>query len=67
MSWNTIPQEQRDLYAKILTPFQYDVLRHRMNGHSFRRIGMAMNIHEATVRGHYRAALEAIRKHTEAA
>ena len=67
MSWLALQPESRELYAQILTPAQLDILRHRINGHSWRRIAMAVNLDESTCRGHYRRALERIRKHMEAA
>lgn len=41
----------------VCTPKQVRVLRYWLNGHSNRRIGIALGIHEATVRGHLNAAL----------
>jgi len=67
VSWLALPQNRRDHYAEILTPIQLDVVRHRVNGHSYRTIAMALHRDEATIRGHYRRALERIRKHMEAA
>ena len=64
VSWTALPEADRDLYAEILTPLQLDMLRHRTNGHSWRRIAMAVNLDESTCRGHYRRALERIRKHS---
>lgn len=47
-----------------LTPKQRDVLRARLErGMSFRQIASALDLHEATVRGHYEAALRNIAKH----
>ena len=69
MSWLSLDPAKRALYAKLLTEPQLNILRHRINGHSWRRIAMAVNLDESTCRGHYRRALERIRKHmtTEAA
>ena len=64
MSWQSISPATRDQYTEILTPLQLDMLRHRTNGHSWRRIAMAVNLDESTCRGHYRRALERIRKHS---
>ena len=66
MSWLALPAEQRATYQQLLTPTQYDILRHRVNGHSWRRIAMALNLDESTCRGHHRRALERIRKTLEA-
>ena len=67
MSWLSLRPEARALYADILTEPQLDILRHRINGHSWRRIAMAVNLDESTCRGHHRRALERIRKHLQEA
>jgi len=61
--WLALPESKRELYSELLTPPQLDMVRHRTNGHSWRRIAMAVNLDESTCRGHYRRALERIRKH----
>jgi DNA-binding NarL/FixJ family response regulator len=61
MSWQQLPTERKDLARRILTDRQLDVFRHRLNGHSWRTIADAMHINEATVRGHHRAAVIALR------
>ena len=45
-----------------LTPKQQAVLKHRLAGHSWRTIAQALNINEATARGHHKRALDRIRK-----
>jgi Sigma-70, region 4. len=62
MSWDAMNPLYRDLATKHLTDKQRTVLRHKINGHSFRQIAVHMNIHEATVRGHYDAARRRMRK-----
>lgn len=42
---------------QVLTDLQRTVLRHWLNGWSIRRIAIAMNRSEATIRGHRDAAL----------
>lgn len=48
-----------------LTDRQYRVLQLRLKGHSWRTIGRALNMHEATARGHHNAAIEAIARAKE--
>ena len=67
MSWQHIPHETRELYARLLTPIQLEVVRHKANGHSYRTIARAMNRDEATIRGHHRRAVERIRRHRKEA
>lgn len=55
-----------DLHAlaqQHLTERQRRVLIARLNGHTYRRIADAYNIHEATARGHYQAALRRLEPH----
>ena len=63
MSWHSIPPNTRRTYNQILTPKQLDILRHRSNGHSWLTIALALDLDEATVRGHYRRAINRIRRH----
>jgi DNA-binding NarL/FixJ family response regulator len=60
LNYSSLSPEFRRAIELDLTSRQLEVLRHRLNGHSYRKIGDAMNLHEATVRGHYQAALKAI-------
>lgn len=51
-------REVRELCLQLLTPLQMQVLDGRLGrGWSYRKIGTAMNLDEATVRGHYERAL----------
>lgn len=63
MSWGSLPQQRRDTAIAILTTRQLRVLQHRLDGHSWRVIGTALGISEATARAHYKAALERIAAH----
>lgn len=58
MSWNTLPPDRKALATERLTPRQLRILQDRLNGHSWRTIATALHIHEATARGHYKAALD---------
>ena len=51
-------QPLHQLANQILTPRQHRTLELRLAGHSWRTIGRALGINEATARGHYHAALE---------
>lgn len=57
MSWNTIAPERRALIEATLTKLQLEVVKGRIDGHSFQRIADAMSLDQATVRGHYKRAL----------
>ena len=46
-----------DLAAQVLTERQRRILEYRLAGHSWRTIGRALHISEATARGHHEAAL----------
>jgi DNA-binding NarL/FixJ family response regulator len=46
-----------EAWKQILTHRQHAILQDRLNGHSWRTIATAYGIHEATARGHHRAAL----------
>lgn len=52
-------------YRHLLTERQARVLELRLAGHTWRTIAKALGIHEATVRGHHQAALEAIARHIQ--
>lgn len=47
----------------ILTDKQLKVLRYWLDGHSTRKIATALELHEATVRGHLNAALRRMKPH----
>lgn len=51
-----------DVPKFTLTTRQRDILRDRLNGHSWRTIANAYHITEATARGHHRAALANIER-----
>lgn len=57
MSWNTIPADRQAFIETILTPRQLEVLKARTNGHTWNTIATALNLDEATVRGHHKRAL----------
>ena len=57
MSWNDVDPATRELAHQVLTPRQLDVIRHRANGHPWARIATALNLDEATVRGHHKRAV----------
>lgn len=61
MSWETLSPSVRRAAEETLTPKQLNVVRDRTNGHSWRTIGDAYCIDEATARGHYKRALKRIR------
>lgn len=63
MRWSSIDPVVRAAAEQHLTDLQLRVLQDRVNGHSFRTIARATHRHEATVRGHYQAALDKLRKH----
>lgn len=71
MSWNDINPRHRQLAEQHLTPRQLQVLKLRLDGHSWRTIGRSLGISEATVRGHHQRALDNLATHahtdTEAA
>lgn len=63
MSWNTLTEQQRQHLREILTPLQLKVIQDRLNGHTWARIAAAMNLDEATVRGHHKRAVRRIANH----
>lgn len=65
MSWQTLNPDTRQAAEQILTPRQLTILRDRLNGHSWRTIARAHDIHEATVRGHWNAALDRMHRHRD--
>ena len=63
MSWNTLDPTIRAIAERELTPRQLAVLKLWLAGHSTRRIGRALDIAEATARGHLDRALQKMRPH----
>jgi DNA-binding CsgD family transcriptional regulator len=61
--WESIPQERRDTAAKVLTEKQLQILRHRINHHTWRTIANTLDITEPTARGHYQAAIRKLEQH----
>lgn len=57
MSWNQLTEHRRHQIQAELTPTQLKVFQHRLDGHSWRTIALALGIHEATARGHHKAAI----------
>ncbi len=56
MSWNTLTPDQQTFLTHHLTNLQLQVVTERLNGHTWQRIADAMNLDEATVRGHHKRA-----------
>ncbi len=56
MSSDRLNNEQRAFLVRHLTPSQLAVVHARIDGHSWQRIANAMNLDEATVRGHHKRA-----------
>ena len=57
----TKPKSEAELWAiaeRELTALQLKVLRHWLDGHSIRKIAIAMHRSEATIRGHRDRALQ---------
>ncbi len=63
VSWNTLTYEVQQAALEQLTDRQRDVFQDRLNGHSWRRIADAYGIHEATARGHWKAAVDRLKPH----
>lgn len=62
MSWADLKPENRELAQKVLTQKQLRVFQHRMDGHSWHTIAIALNTTRSTCRGHYEAALQKLAK-----
>lgn len=62
-TWDSIGKPYRDLAEKHLTDKQLAVLQYRIAKCTWRQIGAELHIHEATARGHFNAALDALRPH----
>ncbi len=56
MSYDTLTDDQRLFLVQHLTALQLAVVHARLNGHTWQRIANAMNLDEATVRGHHKRA-----------
>lgn len=64
----TLPPDLQALAESVLTAKQLEVFKLRLRDDmSYRDIGIALNIHEATVRGHYQAALRRLEPHLKEA
>lgn len=63
--WDELPQERRSLIASVLesAPRQLEVLKLRMDGHSYVTISRHLGITEKTVRVHLERALVKIGPH----
>jgi DNA-binding NarL/FixJ family response regulator len=57
MSYQDLHPYQRAFLAEHLTELQHAVVKARIDGHTWQRIGLAMNLDEATVRGHHKRAV----------
>lgn len=57
VSWDTLDAEQRTYLRANLTELQLAVVQARLNGHTWQNIANAMNLDEATVRGHHKRAV----------
>ena len=60
MSWTKLTPDQQNLALRTLTPSQLRVFQDRLNGHPWARIATAMNLDEATIRGHHKRAIRRI-------
>lgn len=58
MSWATLDPARQQLAQELLTNQQVRILKHRLDGHSYRTIGLALHIHESTVRYHWKRTLD---------
>ena len=63
MSWATLDQRIRHTAEAVLTDRQLTVVRARVDGHSWDRIALALNLDEATVRGHWKRAVRRLKPH----
>lgn len=57
MTYDDLDPVQQLFLKSILTDLQHQVVKDRLNGHPWQRIANAMNLDEATVRGHHRRAI----------
>lgn len=63
MSWSQLDPHYRELAETHLTPRQLQILRARLDGHSYRTIARTLNLDEATIRGHYERATRKLAQH----
>jgi DNA-binding NarL/FixJ family response regulator len=61
MGWDSVSPYWRDVAETHLTPRQLDVLRLRVDGHSWDQIAAVLDLSTSTVRGHHRASLRRLR------
>jgi DNA-binding NarL/FixJ family response regulator len=57
MSWDTLDPDKKRFVAAHLTTLQLAVVKARLDNHTWATIAEAMNLDEATVRGHHRRAI----------
>ncbi len=57
MTYDGLTDEHKDLVEATLTDLQLEVFKARMDRHPWQRIANAMNLDEATVRGHHKRAI----------
>ncbi len=56
MSYHDLTDDQRHFLHHHLTELQHTVVRNRLNGFTWQQIANAMNLDEATIRGHHKRA-----------
>lgn len=57
MAYHDLTDDQRQFLYRHLTELQHTVVRARLDNHSWQRIANAMNLDEATIRGHHKRAV----------
>lgn len=62
MSWSEVKPEHRDLAQRTLTTRQLRVLQHRLDGHSWNTIALALGISRTGARQHYKTAIDKLAK-----
>lgn len=67
MSYDELSPVVREAAERKLTERQLLVLKFRMSGYSYVRISVILGVSEATVRGHYRRALQILEPHLKEA
>lgn len=65
MSWQTLDPKVKTIATLNLTRLQLEVLQARLDGNSWRVIADARGIHEATARGHWKAAVDRLKPHLD--
>jgi DNA-binding NarL/FixJ family response regulator len=63
MSYQSLSERTRSIAEERLTARQLQVLRARVDGHSWERIADSMNLDEATARGHWKRAVRRLKPH----